>query len=184
MTSQESLDKFNKVYDDTYYDILNYIIIKCHNVNDADDILQETYLEFWKKINNLDIEESKIKSYLIGIALNKIKKHYTLITRLKELSIFNKTTDNLELVDNIKDAIDIEKYVIKKEDFSVMWNYLKQEKNQNIPKIFYLYYELDMTIKEIAKVLNVSESYIKNSIYRTIKKLNLKMKEEDDKNVK
>ena len=46
MTSQESLDKFNKVYDDTYYDILNYIIIKCHNVNDANDILQETYLEF------------------------------------------------------------------------------------------------------------------------------------------
>ncbi len=51
MASQNNLYKFNNIYDNTYSDILNYIIIKCHNVNDANDILQETYLEFFKILN-------------------------------------------------------------------------------------------------------------------------------------
>lgn len=179
MTSQNNLEKFNKVYDETYFDVLNFIVIKCHNINDANDILQETYLEFWKKQPKLEMENSKFKNYLIGIASNKIKKHYTLISKLKELSIFTKTIEDLELVENIKDAIDIEKYVIDKECFSNLWTYIKSEKNQKIPRIFYMYYELNYSIKDIAKILNVNESYIKNSIYRTLKKLNLKLKEED-----
>ncbi len=184
MTSQENLEKFNKIYDETYSDILKFIVIKCHNINDANDILQETYLEFWKKLTELKIEDDKVKNYLIGISSNKIKKHYTLISRLKEISIFNKTTDDLEIIDNIKDEIDIEKYVIKEEYFSKLWGYIKEEKNQKIPKIFYLYYELNISIKDIAKILGVSESYVKNSIYRTLKKLNLKLKEEDGFDVK
>lgn len=184
MTSQENLEKFNKVYDETYTDILKFIVIKCHSINDANDIIQETYLEFWKKISKIKIDDNKTKNYLIGVAINKIKKHYTLISRLKEISIFNKTIDDLEIVDNIKDEIDIEKYAINQEYFSKFWGYIKEEKNQKIPKIFYLYYELDISIKEISKMLDINESCVKNSIYRTLKKLNLKLKEEDDKNVK
>lgn len=183
MTSQENLKKFNKIYDETYSDILNFIVIKCHNFNDANDILQETYLEFWKKLTKLKIDDSKVKNYLIGIAINKIKKHHTFICKLKELSIFSKTTDDLEIVDNIKDKIDIEKYVIDREYFSKLWKYIKAEKNQKIPKIFYLYYESNMSLRDIAKIFDVNESYVKNSIYRTLKKLNLKLKEEDN-NVK
>lgn len=184
MTSQKGLDKFNKVYDDTYSDILKFIVIKSHNINDANDILQETYLEFWKKMQKLEMDDNKLKNYLIGIATNKIKKRYTLVSRLKELSIFDKTVDDLQVIDSIKDEIDIEKYIINCEYFDKIWNIIKSEKNQNIPKLFYLYYELDISIKEISKILDVSESYVKNSIYRTLKKLNLKLKEEDDKNVK
>ncbi len=184
MTSQENLDEFNKVYDETYTDVLNFIIIKCHNINDANDILQETYLEFWKKLAYQQIDKEKYKSYLLGIATNKIKKHYTLISKLKELSIFNKTEDNLEIVDNLKDKINIENYFINQEYFSKLWQYIKEEKNQKIPKIFYLYYELNYSIKEIAQIFKVSDSYVKNSIYRTLKKLNLKLKGEDNDNVK
>ena len=38
-------------------------------------------------------------------------------------------------------------------------------------KIFYLYYSLDMTIPQIAKLLKLGESYVKNKLYRTIKEL-------------
>lgn len=51
MTSQSNLKKFNNIYDETYYDILKYIIIKCNNINDANDIIQEVYLEFWNILN-------------------------------------------------------------------------------------------------------------------------------------
>ena len=118
-----------------------------------------------KILNKKDIEEINIKSYLIGIAINKIKKHYTLIDRIRTISIFN----DKEI--SIKSNINIENLIIKNNDWSLIWEYIKNKKNQDIPKIFYLYYKLELSIKEISKELNVTESYVKNLIYRTLKEL-------------
>lgn len=171
MTSQSNLKKFNNIYDKTYSDILKYIIIKCQNVNDANDIVQETYLELWKILNKKNIEEANIKSYLIGIAINKIKKNYSVFKRIKTISLFDKNEKNIELIDSLSDEVDIQNIVIKNSDWNDIWKYVKNKKNQNIPKIFYLYYVLDLPIKEIAIELEVSESYVKNNLYRTLKEL-------------
>ena len=167
MTSQNNLKQFNKIYDDTYSDILKYIIINCHNINDANDIIQETYLEFWKIINKKSIEDVNIKSYLIGIAINKIKKHYTIVQRIKSISLF----DDKDNAIDIKSNINIENIIIKNVSWDIIWEYLKNKKNQDIPKVFYLYYKLELSIKEISKELDVNESYVKNLIYRTLKEL-------------
>lgn len=171
MASQSNLKIFNNIYDKTYSDILKYVIIKCHNVNDANDIIQEVYLEFWKILNKKNIDESNIKSYLIGIAINKIKKHYTVVQRIKTISIFDKNEKDIELINNLTNGINIENIVIKNEDWEQIWYFIKNKRNQNIPKIFYLYYVLELTIKDISKELQVSESYVKNIIYRTLKEL-------------
>ena len=171
----ENLKKFNEIYDETYFDILKYVIIKCHNINDANDIIQDVYLEFWKIINKRNLEDINIKNYLIGIAINKIKKHYTIIQKIKSISLH----DN-EDINNIKDSIDIEKIIVNNDDWDIIWNYIKSKKNQNIPKIFYLYYKLEMSIKDIAKELDVTESYVKNLIYRTLKELNTTFGKECD----
>lgn len=171
MTSQSNLKIFNDIYNKTYSDILKYIIIKCHNVNDANDIIQEVYLEFWKILNKKNIEKTNIKSYLIGIAINKIKKNYTIIQRIKTISIFDKNDKDIDLIDNLSDDIDIEDIIIKNNDWEQIWDFIKSKKNQDIPKIFYLYYVLELTIKNISEELEVSESYVKNIIYRTLKEL-------------
>lgn len=180
MTGQKSLERFNRIYDNTYSDILKYIIIKCHNINDSNDIIQEVYFELWKILNKRDIDESNIKCFLIGISINKIKKHYTLVQRFKTISIFNKSDKDIELIDNLKDDIDLEDLVIKSNEWDFIWNYIKSKKNQNIPKIFYLYYVLDLTIKDISKELIVSESYVKNVIYRTLDELRSLFGKESD----
>lgn len=171
MTSQSNLYKFNEMYDKTHLDLLKYVIIKCHNINDANDIIQETYLEFWNIINKKELSNSNIKSYLIGIANNKIKKHYTLFQKINTISIFEKNEKDIELIDLLEDKINIENYVIQKDNWLSVWQFIKGKKNQDIPKVFYLYYKLELSIKEISKEFNVSESYIKNLIYRTLKEL-------------
>ena len=168
MANESYLNKFNEIYDATYSDILRYVIIKCHNINDANDIIQEIYLEFWKILNKKEIIYSNINSFLIGIAINKIKKHYTIVQRLKNISIFDKNTD---IESKVSNNIDIEKMLIEKEEWDLVWNYIKNKKNQNIPKIFFLHYVLDLSIKEISKELMLNESYVKNNIYRTLKEL-------------
>ena len=171
MASQVNLEKFNDIYDKTYSDIIKYVIVKCHNINDANDIIQDVYFELWKILNKKEINDSNIKSFLIGIAINKIKKHYSLIQRFKTISFFDKDSNDIELIDNIKSDIDIENLVIKNDDWNSLWKYLKNKKNQDIPKVFYLYYKLGLSLKEISNELDKSESYIKNLIYRILKEL-------------
>ena len=170
MTSQSNLYKFNDIYDKTHLDLLKYVIIKCHNVSDTNDIIQETYLELWNIINKKKLNNNNIKSYLISIANNKIKKHYTLLQKIRTISIYEKNDKDMELIDLLEDKINIENFVIQKDNWLTIWKYIKSKKNQDIPKVFYLYL-LELSIKEISKELKKSESYIKNLIYRTLKEL-------------
>jgi RNA polymerase sigma-70 factor (ECF subfamily) len=171
MASQSNLYKFNKIYDETNLELLKYVIIKCHNVNDTNDIMQETYLELWKILNKKMLSDINIKSYLIGIANNKMKKHYSLLQKLKTVSLFEKNEKDMELIDTIEDKVDINNLIIKNDNWSMIWAYIKGKKNQDISKIFYLYYKLELSIKDISNELKVSESYIKNLLYRTLKEL-------------
>ena len=171
MASQINLEKFNDIYDKTYSDVMKYVIVKCHNINDANDIIQDVYFELWKILNKKEVVETNIKSFLIGIAINKIKKHYSIVQRFKTISFFDKDFNDIELIDNIKSDIDIEDLVVKSDDWNKVWKYLKNKKNQDIPKVFYLYYKLGLSLKEISNELDKSESYIKNLIYRTLKEL-------------
>ena len=171
MTSPSNLYKFNDIYDKTHFDLMKYVIIKCHNVNDANDIIQETYLELWNILNKKELKDQNMKSYLIGIANNKIKKHYTFLQKIKTISLFEKNEKDMELIDSVEDKINIENLVVQKDHWTMIWNYIKEKKNQDIPRVFYLYYSLDLSIKEISKELKVNESYIKNLIYRTLKEL-------------
>jgi len=178
MIDQNNLNKFNKIYNKTYNQTLRYIICKCSNIEDVNDIIQETYLEVYKAITkekNID----NFDKYIIGIAKNKINKYYNLLYKIKTISLFTPKDNEIELIDNIKSNIDIEKIIIKTNDKELIWNYLKKKK-LIIQKIFYLYYELDLKIKEISKYLNVSESYIKNSLYRTLKELQIFLGKDSD----
>ena len=169
MIDQLYLKQFNKIYDETYNQVLKFIVCRCSNMDDINDIIQDTYLELYNAI----IKERNItdyKKYIIGIANNKIKKYYSLLYRINSISIFSTKDKELELISTIKSDIDIEKIVIKCNDIEIIWNYLKSKKII-IQRIFYLYYELDLKIKDIAKELDITESYTKNCLYRTLKEL-------------
>ena len=169
MIDQKNLKQFNDIYDKTYNQALKYIVCKCSNIEDVNDIIQEVYLEVYKTIDkNKKIDD--FEKYIIGIAKNKVKKHYTLLYRLQTIPLFNNKDEDTDLIDTLESDIKIEKIIIQTDNLEKIWNYLKT-KRIIIQKIFYLYYELDLTIKDIKEELNVGESYIKNCLYRTLKEL-------------
>lgn len=169
MINQLNLKIFEDIYDKTYNNVLKYVVCECANISDVNDILQEIYLELYKKIDMID-EIENIEAYLRGIARNKIKKYYSLLYKIKNLSLNRENKREEEFMDNIPSSIDIEKMVIRDIDIEIIWQYLKKKKSI-IGKIFFLYYKLDYTIKEIAQELEVGESFVKNNLYRTLKEL-------------
>ena len=168
MINQQELNKFNDIYNKTYNLVVKYVVCKCNNIDDVNDIIQDIYIALYKQLlKNNDIED--INNYVIGIAKNKINKYYGLLYKIKTISLFSKI-NNIELKDNIIDNIDIEKVIIDKDNLEEKWQDLKN-KNIIIFNIFYLYYVESLTIKEISNHLNINESTVKNYLYRTLKEL-------------
>jgi len=168
MSTQKPQNSFEAIYKDTYNDVLKFVIFKCHNLDDVNDIVQETYIELFKMMNKQDIEDAK--SYIIGIAKNKLKKHYSVINKIKTIFI-SSSIDDEEISNIAQSNFNLENHVFTKITKEEIWHYLRN-KNPLIAKIFYLYYGEDITIKEIAKELKLNESTVKNHLYRTLKELN------------
>ncbi len=162
------IDKFEKIYNDTYNRTLKYIVVKCNNIEDVNDIMQDTYLELLNKIKRNKLEKvENIENYILGIASNIIKRHYTKKKKENIIS-YDDEENSVELL--ISDDFDLEENIITKENVDKIWSYIKG-KELIIIKIFYLYYGLGLKISEIAQELEIGESNIKNKIYRTLKEL-------------
>lgn len=166
MVNQKSLKRFDKLYDETYKDISRYVVCNCSNIDDVKDILQNIYMEVYKKI---DVIEDK--KYIIGIAKNKIYKYYRFNYKQKIIDFFRNDDETYE---NIPSNYNLEKSCFLKFDTDMVWDYLKK-KPVVISKIVYLYYYEGINLKEISECLNIPLSNVKNYLYRTLKELKLKV---------
>lgn len=170
MIDQLNLNKFNEIYAHTYDIVEKYVFKSCSNVEDVNDIIQEVYIEVYKVLERVERADS-LEAYILGIAKNKVRRHYSLLYRMKTVSLFSSRGDDAELMDTLEDSeVDLEGYVIDKSHLEMVWNFLKT-KRPIIQKVFYCYYRLDMSIKEICFELELSESNVKNYLYRTLKEI-------------
>lgn len=167
MSTQEALNKFQKVYDITYDEVLKYVVCNVSSIQDVSDIIQEIYLAVYKKIKK-DIT----KEYVLGIAKHKINDYYRFRYKHKD-HIFD-----FDFIDEVPDQINLLELVIHQDQIDLVWNYLKNKKNI-IGKIFFLYYYENYSIKEIANILNISESNVKHYLYRTLQEISLFLGRED-----
>lgn len=163
-------DYFDKIYNETYNNVLKYIISKTDNLSYVEDIIQNVYLSFYniifkKGLNYLETPEA----YLIKSAKSEIFKYYTLKNKIKFL--FNlQEEDNLSLIDNIPAKLDIETTILNQINIEEIWKFIAKE-DLITQKIMALYFQNDMKIKEIASLLNLKEANVKNHLYRSIEKI-------------
>ncbi len=134
MSTQLTLGNFQQIYNTSYQRVLRYIICKCSNMEDVNDLVQDTYLELYKILKKKQLLEiDNTTNYIIGIAKKRLAKHYGL---LYQFSLF---------------------------------------------KVFYLFYSEELKIQQIAGELNLTESNVKNILYRNLKEIKSKFKIEGDK---
>ena len=164
---QETLKKFNDLYDETYQNILTFVICNCSNIDDVKDIVQNIYLSLFKNLKKKN--ENISNAYILGIAKNKVREYYRFKYKAKLITLFSDKND-LDAALNIPDDFNLQEDFIKKEDIDSIWRFLKKKKII-ITQIFYLYYYLELPIKDIATKLNISVSNVKNYLYRTLKEL-------------
>jgi len=171
-------ETFEFLYNNTYQSVLKYTMCHCRNLDDINDIVQDIYTELFQTLSNKKyINLENVESYIIGIAKNKIKRYYNLL----KIDVTMKLDENIEVIND--NDIDIEKDLITKDNVLQIWNYLKS-KSEITAKIFYLYYVMEFSIKTISNDMQMTESNIKNHLYRTKKELQHIFKKGDDCNVR
>lgn len=169
--------EFEKIYIETYEYVLKFIIIKCYNINDVNDIIQDTYIELYKIMKRKKKIEN-IESFICGIATNIIKRYYH---KKNKIIVLQNDNEEVDMLNTIPDKFNLEEDFINKDNTEKVWNYIKTKDIDTI-KTFYLYYRLDEKIVDIARELNLNESNIKNRIYRTLKEIRNILEKEDGKN--
>lgn len=159
---------FENVYGMTNRKVKLYLVKHCKDMNDVNDVFQETYMEFYKVLDSKGISYiQNPEALLLQITKTKIHRFYRLFQRFSnQISI-----DDEEQIEGDSlpfDEKDVDEQVIDRELMGDIQKKLKK-KPGDIQKIFYLYYSMDYTLEEIGKMLKMNESTVKSKLYRTLK---------------
>ena len=158
-----SLYRFVK--NNNYYGNNSYYL----NKEDIEEIISESFFVLWKNYKKLNLSDN-ISNYLCGVSRN------ILLKKLRKNKIFNKNV-NIEDYQNILDSKkDVEDMFYEQERISFMENIVLGLDSES-REIFILYYYEQRKVKEISKILNISESKVKTKLYRIRKKLKKELKE-------
>lgn len=182
MVDQNITHQFNEIYSDTWKTVLSYVTSKCSNTADIHDIVQDTYVELYKIMEKRGADYIKNPHALaLRIAKQKVSRHYSLISRLRmflPLAVRagdDDSKDDVDLLEFEADDFLTEDFVVDRMVLDEVRRFLLR-KPQDVKKVFYLFYEVGLTIPEIAKALSMSESNVKHKLYRTLGELRALLK--------
>ena len=68
-------ENFEEIYNETYNTVLRFIVVKCNDIDNINDILQDTYIEFLKILRKKKfLEINNIKNYMIRFYYKRKRK--------------------------------------------------------------------------------------------------------------
>lgn len=140
--------------------ILRLAYTYLHNMSDAEDILQDTLLQFLKKAPSFDSAEHE-KAWLLRVAANLSKNRIDY--------------ERLRASDELNEELVAE----EREDLSFVWEAVRELPFQYWEVIHLFYYEGYPTA-EIAKILGRKESTVRSDLRRGREKLKAVLKEAYD----
>jgi len=174
MSNPNLASRFDEIYNSTSKSVLAFITSKCRNTADISDIFQETYMELYQAMCKRGADYVKNeKAFTLRIARQKLARHYSFLERMRSF-ISVKTTgddeDEAELLDLLIDDFCVEDFVVEQTVLDEVRRYIRR-KPEDVKKVFYLYYDVGLSIPEISQALGIGESSVKNKLYRTIKEI-------------
>lgn len=137
--------------------IINNMVGNKLSYEDKEEILLDTFFTLWKNKNNIKVS---LNSYIAGITRNLVKEKFKNNKLMYDISDYE---NSIEISDiNIYSEEREEIYKIEK-SFKML--------NELDMKIVNMFYYSSISIKDIAKELEISEFNVKTRLYRTRKKI-------------
>lgn len=122
-----------------------------HNMQDAEDILQETLIRYLQSAPDFQSSEHE-KAWLLRVAANLSKNRID----------YNRIRETDELDEKLQEE--------EREDLAFVWEAVR-ELPENYREVIHLYYYEGYSAKEIAKLLQSRESTVRSNLKRGREKL-------------
>lgn len=136
--------------------LYQFLFARCHSKQDAEDVLQETFISAFKYIKSYK-PDWKFSTWLFTIAKRLIKKQTHLYYQLN-YDVENQISSEANAYSNPVDKDNI-------------WVHIKEILKHDAYDVLWFFYVEQFSIKEIANISQHSQSWVKISLYRSKKKL-------------
>lgn len=154
--------KFMEIYNLYKLDIYRLIYSYTKNVYDTEDLVQNVFIKLYKNNKILLKDSFEIKRWLFKVAINECKSLFL-------ISLKNKT---IQLNENVSETIGI-KEASSDDILSIIFNLPRKYRI-----VLYLYYYENYSIKEISKLLHLTETNTQTILSRARLKLKKLLKED------
>lgn len=158
--NQLDLEKIIDEYSGYIYKIIENMSLAALSQEDIEEIVSDTFFIVWKNTDKLD-SEKLLSSYIAGIVRNLVRE------KIRKLQYY---TDISDYENEISEDFPINMICEERETMYAIEKVLKQMKNDDI-MVFKLYYYSARKIREIAKIMNISEFSVKSKLHRIRKKI-------------
>ena len=148
---------FDKLYELTHNDVWYNCISLLKDEENAKDIMQETYITAFLKLDTLN-DEQKFCGWITSIAVNKCKN------KLKG-KVEYQIDDEVLIVETETDELMLpEEYITKAEKRKVLLQIMEDTLSFNQYQTVLMFYFDEMSISEIAQGLEISEGTVKSRL--------------------
>ena len=151
---------FDRVYEKTYRPLLRYAIVHLSDPIDAEDALQNVYVDFYRRIErygHLDILSPK--NFLLKALRREIIKNYA-EREERKLYLAEEYDESLPA-----DAVTFEDAVMNRAMAEQVLETAKRLPPE-MYRVFVLYYGFEMSLQEIADTLEIGREAAKSRLYR------------------
>jgi len=160
---------FSQIYDEYIDKIYRFVFLKVNSRETAEDIASETFLRGWKTFQDPGLEIENISAFLFQIARNLVIDFYRKKGKIKIVALENVTlsipdNSSREMTNLNTEMTGIRKALCNlKDDYQdvIIWHYLDE-----------------LSISEIARILDKSEGTIRTTLHRALKALRARMSNE------
>ena len=150
--------------------IFNFSRQYAKNIEDAEDIAQDTFFKAWKYIRRFK-KDKRFKTWLFTIARNTALDHI----RKKKISLFSEfdnTEQDISFSETIESSEPLPSELFEKDENINIIKELLQTLHPDHRSVIMLHYEQEMTFEEIAEVMEKPMNTVKSWHRRALGQLN------------
>lgn len=163
-------EQFSKIYDEYIGKIYRFVYLKVSSQEIAEDITSKVFLNGWKSYQKQPERIQNTRAFLYQIARNMVSDHYRDRGRTKIVS-----------ADNIPQMADggtsLHERAVISSDIEMMKTAMRGLKQEYQDVLIWRYLD-DMTVPEIAGILNRPEGTVRVMIHRGLSTLRNELKRE------
>lgn len=160
-----------QIFEDYHKKVYSYFYYRIKNQSVAEDLTSQVFEKVIKNRTSYSNEKAPIEVWLFTIARNSLNNYF----REQKKHQFAPLETIMELISNRQTP---EEYIVTDERNSKLRQSLNRL-NEREKNIIALKFGVELTNREIAQIVELSETNVGSILYRSMKKLKKEMEKED-----